>query len=80
MIFLNQKMLFKLTKGYCTIEGGVPMQFGSEDYQLEDSYFVIVHPFTYVVLGILGLVGVIIFMTLIKRKNRKLIVLTTALL
>lgn len=45
------------------------MQFGSENYQYEDSYFFIVHPFTYVVIGILGLVGVIIFIALKKRKK-----------
>ena len=45
------------------------MQFGSENYQYENSYFVIVHPFTYVVIGILGLGGVIIFIALKKRKK-----------
>src|SRR5689334_4939726 len=47
----------------------ISMQFGSENYQYEDSYFVIVHPFTYVVIGILGLVGIIIFIALKKRKK-----------
>lgn len=47
----------------------VPVKLGSEDYQLEDSYFVIIHPFTYVILGILGLVGVIILIALKKRKK-----------
>ena len=45
------------------------MQSGSENFQYEDSFFVIVHPFTYVVIGILGLVGVIIFIALKKRKK-----------
>ena len=45
------------------------MPFGSENYQYEDRYFVIVHPFTYIVVGILGLVGVIIFIGF-KAKSR----------
>lgn len=45
------------------------MQLGSEDYQYEDSYFVIVDPFTYIVIGVLGLVSVIIFIALKKRKK-----------
>lgn len=45
------------------------MQLGSENYQFKDSYFVIVHPFTYAVIGILGVVGIIIFMKLMKRKK-----------
>lgn len=45
------------------------MQLGSENYQYEDSYFVVVHPFTYVVLGILILVSIVTFITLKKRKK-----------
>lgn len=31
---------------------GVKMQQGSENFQLKDSYFVVIHPNTYVVIGI----------------------------
>ena len=31
---------------------GIKMQQGSENFQLKDSYFVVIHPNTYVVIGI----------------------------
>lgn len=34
------------------IQEGVKMQQGSENFQLKDSYFVVIHPNTYVVIGI----------------------------
>lgn len=34
------------------------MPFGSEDYQLKDSHFIVVHPFTYVVIGIFVLISI----------------------
>ncbi|MED4404263.1 LPXTG cell wall anchor domain-containing protein [Metabacillus fastidiosus] len=45
------------------------MLVGSENYQYKDSYLVVVHPFTYVVIGILGLVAITIFITWRKRKK-----------
>ncbi|MGD6876252.1 LPXTG cell wall anchor domain-containing protein [Bacillus infantis] len=45
------------------------MQLGSENYQFEDSFFVVVHPFTYVVIGILVLVSVVAIIALKKRKK-----------
>lgn len=46
------------------------MQLGSENYQLKDSYFVVIHPNTYVVIGISVLIIVITFFILKKRKGR----------
>ncbi|MGV3464976.1 MAG: LPXTG cell wall anchor domain-containing protein [Heyndrickxia sp.] len=45
------------------------MVLGTENYQYEDSYFVIVHPFTYIVIGVLGLIGVILFIIFKKKKR-----------
>lgn len=46
------------------------MQLGSENYQLKDSCFVVIHPNTYVVIGISVLLIVITFFILKKRKGR----------
>jgi len=35
------------------------MQFGSENYQFEDSYFVVGNPFIFVLVGLLGLACII---------------------
>lgn len=48
------------------------MQLGSENYQLKDSYFVVIHPNTYVIIGISVLIIlVIILITFIILKKRK---------
>ena len=46
------------------------MQLGSENYQLKDSYFVVLHLNTYVVIGISILIIVITFIAL-KKKNKR---------
>ncbi|MCM3364018.1 hypothetical protein ACTNDN_03615 [Niallia sp. HCP3S3_B10] len=45
------------------------MLLGSESYQYKDSYFVVVRPITYVVIGILVFVSVVTFITLKMRKK-----------
>lgn len=45
------------------------MQLGSGDYQLEDSFFMVIHPFTYVVIGIALLIVILTFILLKKRKK-----------
>lgn len=46
------------------------MNVANENYQYQDSYFVVIHPLTYVVLGIVGLLGVLFIIALKKRKKR----------
>ena len=48
------------------------MQLGSENYQLKDSYFVVIHPNTYVIIGISVLIILIAFIILKKRKRRNI--------
>ncbi|RYI27610.1 LPXTG cell wall anchor domain-containing protein [Bacillus infantis] len=45
------------------------MQLGSDDYQFEDSYFAVVHPVTYIVIGIFVLVSVAAIIAFKKRKK-----------
>jgi hypothetical protein len=44
------------------------MQLGIENYQYSDSYFAVIHPFTYILIGIFALVSVSVFLIL---KNKK---------
>lgn len=45
------------------------MQLGSENYQLKDNYFVVIHSNTYIVIGISVLIILITFIILKKRKR-----------
>lgn len=45
------------------------MQLGGVNYQYTDSYFVIAHPFTYILIGILVLVSVTTYIRFKKRKK-----------
>jgi heme/copper-type cytochrome/quinol oxidase subunit 1 len=49
------------------------MRIDSADYQFKDSYFIVVHihPFVYVLFGLLILFCVILMISVIKRRKRK---------
>lgn len=47
------------------------MHFGSQNYQIQDSYFVVIHPFTYVFIGLLVILSAAIFITVKKRKKQQ---------
>lgn len=50
---------------------GIKMQLGSGNFQVKDSYFVVIHPNTYVVIGIsILLIVIILFISkkIIRRK------------
>ncbi|WP_432703325.1 hypothetical protein [Lysinibacillus sphaericus] len=45
------------------------MQIGREYYQMQDSYFLIIHPIVYVVIGVLAFIGITLCFVW-KRKKR----------
>lgn len=45
------------------------MQVGREHYQVQDSYFLMIHPIIYVVLGVLSLIGITLFFVWKRRKS-----------
>ncbi|MRX72875.1 hypothetical protein GJU40_12065 [Bacillus lacus] len=46
------------------------MQLGSSNYQFQDSYFVVVHPFIYVVTGTLVIISAAAIITFLKKSSR----------
>ncbi|TWT26575.1 LPXTG cell wall anchor domain-containing protein [Planomicrobium sp. CPCC 101110] len=45
------------------------MKLGSENYHYENSYFVVIHPFTYAVIGILIVLSAVTFILYKKKKK-----------
>ncbi len=47
------------------------MELGSEDYQFKDSYFIMIDPFLYILIGFFIIISAITFIIVKKRKKRK---------